>query len=136
MAEEIPPPREVQRDPEARRQAWRLLWPPLVFLAHFGGVYGWAGLVCARGWGDQGLGPMTVVTAGVLVLTVAALAGLWLARAGDVPPAPQERLRAYDPDERAHFMVGVTRMVAWLSATGILAVGGMGLLARTCGISP
>ena len=133
---ETPPASEAWRDPQARGQAWRVLAPALVFLAHFGAVYGWAGLACAFGWGTQRWGPLGMVPAGILLLTIGALAALWFARAGAVPAAPEQRLEAYDPQERAHFLVTVARMVGWLSAVGILAVAAMGLIARTCGIAP
>lgn len=132
---EAPPVHRTQPDPSARSQALQLLVPPLVFIAQFGLVYGWVGLACAFGWGDRGWGPVGLVQAGVLLLTAGALLALWLARPRQVPPAPEQELLAYDPQERGHFMVTVTRMVGWLSLAGMVAVAAMALLARTCAIA-
>lgn len=133
---EAPPVHQTRPDAAARAQAWRLLAPPLLFIAQFGAVYGWAGLVCAFGW-DAGLqGPFGLLAVGVVVLTAVAAALLWWLRPARVPAAPQDGLAAYDPHERSHFMATVTRMVGWLSLAGMLAVAAMALLARACAAAP
>lgn len=133
---EAPPPHRTHPDPSARAQAWRLLAPPLLFIGQFGAVYAWAGLACAFGWGGRGWGPIGLLPAGVLLLTTAAVVLLWLTLPGRVPPAPEQQLQAYDPAERGHFMVTVTRMVGWLSLAGMVAVAAMALVAPTCAMSP
>lgn len=123
--------------PTPRREGCRLLAPPLLFIAQFGAVYGWAGLVCAFGWGGWTLGPFGLLAVGVALLTAAAAAALWWLRPPRVPSAPQEEeLRAYDPDQRSHFLAVVTRMVGWLALAGMLAVAAMALLARACAAAP
>lgn len=132
---EVPPPHEAHQDRLARGQGWRLCVPPAVFLAHFGLVYGWAGIVCAFGWPGR-LGPFGWLEAGVLLLTLAAALVLWFARAPVAPPAPEQMLRAYDPAERAFFLASVTRMVGWLALVGILMVAAMVPVAGACGNAP
>lgn len=136
---EMTPLQGSPSDSEARWQGLRLLGPPLVFVAHFAAVYGWAGLVCAFGWGARTIGPSGWLAAGIGTITVAAVLMLaWLCRS-NVPPLAvhkQEELRAYEPTARAHFLTGVTRMVGWLALAGMLAVAAVVLLARSCAASP
>lgn len=133
---DAPPVHEAYRDPEARSQAWRLMVPPLVFLAQFGLVYGWAGLGCAFGWQAIRWGPLGMIPTGVLLLTAVAVAALFLARPHKLPAVIPQQLAAYDPAERGQFMVRVTRMLAWLSAAGMLAVAAMALLPHPCAATP
>lgn len=134
---EAPPVHQTRPDAAARREGWRLLAPPLLFIAQFGAVYGWAGLVCAFGWVGRTPGPFGLLAIGVGLLTAVAAAALWWLWPPRVPSASQEEeLRAYDPDQRSRFLSVITRMVGWLALAGMLAVAAMVLLARACAAAP
>lgn len=133
---EAPPVHRTRPDAVARVQAWRLLAPPVLFVAQFGAVYAWAGIVCAFGWGGRALGPIGLLAAGVALLTGLAAALLWWLRPPPLPPARTEALQAYDPAERGHFLASLARMSAWLALAGMLAVAAMALLARGCAAVP
>lgn len=96
----------------------------VVWAVHFGVIYGYAGLACARGWEDGpfGLGAITAVTTGATLAALAALAVLvvWSTRsrpaAGEVGFDNPGRNR--DP-ETGHFL---RRVGIYTSALAALAV--------------
>ena len=92
----------------------------LIWGLHLGVVYGWAALVCARGWADRrwlGLGPIDLGTAAATVAALAASA--WLVAAG-------RRERRGDATESGRFAGAVTVAVAGFA---LLAVAWTALVA-------
>lgn len=93
------------------RYALALFAAPIIWAAHFLGIYGFAGVVCARpGLQDEWLG-ITVLAWGVLGAGVVAVAALALSMRA------RERAGA---GERPDFLRHVSAGLAWLAVIAIV----------------